>query len=196
MPDVSNLPTELPSPEDDGACNHLLGLELPQLSLESTSGQFLSLTDLAKQRSVIYVYPMTGRPDRDLPEGWDRLPGARGCTPQSCAFRDHYAELQTLGAAVYGLSTQPSSYQREAKERLHLPFDLLSDHKLELTNALTLPTLSIPDLPKLSSDIPAVLIKRLTLVLSAGRIEKVFYPVFPPDQNAQDVLIYLASTNA
>lgn len=193
MPDVSTLPTELPEPEDDGACNHLTGLELPNITLESTSAKRVLLSSIAKKRSVIYIYPMTGRPDRALPEAWDMIPGARGCTPQSCAFRDHYAELKALGADVYGLSTQAVAYQQEAKARLHLPFDLLSDHKLELVKALNLPTFEVADLASISSDISALLIKRVTLIVSAGKIDKVFYPVFPPDQNAQDVLRYLAT---
>jgi len=193
MPDVTKLPTDLPEPEDDGACDHLIGVSLPDVNLESTSGTTVSLRDITKDLTVFYLYPMTGRPDRDLPEGWNLMPGARGCTPQSCAFRDHYQDLKNLGAKVYGISTQVSDYQREAKERLHLPYDLLSDAKLELVEALGLPTTTVPELASLSPDISTVLVKRITLIVAAGKIKKVFYPVFPPDQNAQEVLRYLVS---
>lgn len=184
------LPTNLPPPQDDGACDYLEGLAVPDIMLPSTAGEAVSLADIAKGRSVLYCYPMTGRPDRALPGGWDTIPGARGCTPQSCAFRDHHAELAELGAAVYGLSTQPTAYQLEAKARLHLPFELLSDADFTLINALALPTMTVAELARVSPDIPQTLIKRLTLVLSAGRIEHVFYPVFPPDQSAADVVAY------
>ena len=134
-------------------------------------------------RTVVYIYPRTGRPDQELPTGWNAIPGARGCTPQSCAFRDHFEELKRAGAAqVFGLSTQDTAYQREAVERLHLPFELLSDAKLELAKALKLPTFEVDGMK---------LIRRLTLIASDGVIEKVFYPVFPPDRNAGDVLDWL-----
>lgn len=131
----------------------------------------------------MYCYPRTGRPDRDLPLGWNEIPGARGCTPQSCAFRDHYQELQALGAGVFGLSTQNTEYQQEAVERLHLPFGLLTDLELDFTRALRLPTFEIDSM---------TLIKRLTLIIFDGRIEKVFYPVFPPEQNAEEVIDWLS----
>jgi peroxiredoxin len=133
-------------------------------------------------RTVVYCYPRTGRPDEDLPQGWDEIPGARGCTPQSCAFRDHHAELQALGTRVFGLSTQSTEYQREAAGRLHLPFGLLSDEGLTFAKALGLPTFEVEEM---------TLIKRLTLVIDDGRIEKVFYPVFPPNENAQEVVGWL-----
>lgn len=185
MPRTDNLyalPEDLPVPVDDGACDHLAGMTLPALPLRATSGRRV---DLSKRPglTVVYCYPRTGRPDQDVPQGWNAIPGARGCTPQSCAFRDHYAELQSYGTGVFGLSTQTTDYQREAVERLHLPFELLSDVELALTTALRLPTFGFDAM---------TLIKRLTLILSSGRIEKVFYPVFPPDQNAQDVLDWLA----
>jgi peroxiredoxin len=130
------------------------------------------------------MYPRTGRPDRELPTGWNAIPGARGCTPQSCAFRDHHEELKRSGAAqVFGVSTQDTAYQREAAERLHLPFELLSDEKLEFARALKLPIFEVAGM---------TLIKRLTLIARAGVIEKVFYPVFPPDKNADDVLDWIA----
>ena len=132
--------------------------------------------------TVVYCYPMTGRPDRDLPQGWDEIPGARGCTPQSCSFRNHHAELGELCARVFGLSTQSTGYQRETVGRLHLPFELLSDEDLAFAGALSLPTFEADGM---------ILIKRLTLVLEDGRIEKVFYPVFPPGKNVDEVLAWL-----
>lgn len=192
---LDQLPSGLPTPSDDGACDHLLGKAVPDVVLSSTSGEKTSLLELARRRTVIYCYPMTGRPDRPLPDGWEMIPGARGCTPQSCGFRDHHAELNALDVKVYGLSTQPSAYQLEAKKRLHLPFELLSDSGFVLTEALSLPTLTVNDLEEISPDIPQRLIKRLTLVLSAGRIEHVFYPVFPPDENAAAVITYLSSAS-
>lgn len=176
---VYELPKGLPEPQDDGACAHLAGLRLPSLALPSTSGERVNLSALPG-RTIVYCYPRTGRPDEDGLPGWDAIPGARGCTPQSCGFRDHYEEMRQLGInEVFGLSTQDTAYQREAAERLHLPFALLSDESLALTRALNLPTFETAGL---------TLIKRLTMVLSAGTIEHVFYPVFPPDTNAPDVV--------
>ncbi len=176
------LPSDLPVPVDDGACDHLMGMALPSLPLPSTAG---GLVDLAGRpgRTVVYCYPRTGRPDVDVPAGWNAIPGARGCTPQSCAFRDHYRELQALGAEVFGLSAQTTDYQREAVERLHLPFALLSDERLAFTRALRLPTFDFDGVK---------LIKRLTLILLDGHVEHVFYPVFPPDANAAEVIGWLA----
>lgn len=136
---LSDLPSGLPRPVDDGAANHLSNLDLPSIGLSSTDGALVSLNEL-KGRWVLYVYPMTGRPGVSLPDGWDAIPGARGCTPQSCSFRDHYRELADLGTSVFGLSTQSSEYQREARDRLHLPFELLSDSELKLKNMMRLPT--------------------------------------------------------
>ena len=179
---VYELPKDLPVPQDDGACRHLTGMRLPQVALWSTAGRRVDLSWLAG-RTVVYVYPRTGRPDQELPTGWNAIPGARGCTPQSCAFRDHFEELKRAGAAqVYGLSTQDTAYQREAAERLHLPFELLSDEKLAFAIALKLPTFEVDGMK---------LIKRLALIARDGTIEKVFYPVFPPDRNASDVLAWL-----
>lgn len=176
------LPKGLPVPTDDGACAHLQGLRLPSVPLPSTTGDRVDLAAL-EGRTVVYCYPRTGRPDQEPVAGWNDIPGARGCTPQSCAFRDHYSELRDLGiAAVFGLSTQGSDYQREAVERLHLPFALLSDEKLELAKALKLPTFEVEGM---------TLIKRLTLIIHAGVIEHVFYPVFPPDANAPDVVHWI-----
>jgi peroxiredoxin len=176
------LPKDLPIPVDDGACNHLVGVSLPSVPLLSTAGRNVDLAQLSG-RAVIYCYPRTGQPDQDLPLGWNEIPGARGCTPQSCAFRDHYRDLQELAAQVFGLSTQDTEYQREAVERLHLPFELLSDQRLAFANSLRLPTFQVDSM---------VLIKRLTLILNSGRIEKVFYPVFPPDKNAAEVISWLS----
>lgn len=175
------LPANLPVPEDDGAAAHLPGMRLPDLSLPSTSGGVVMLSSLPS-RTVLYVYPMTGQPGVPLLDGWDLIPGARGCTPEACAFRDHHADLQAAGAVVYGLSSQTTEYQREAVSRLHLPFPLLSDERLELVEALHLPTFEVQG---------RRLYKRLTLVVSAGIIEHVFYPVFPPDEHAGQVLAWL-----
>jgi len=178
------LPKGLPVPQDDGACRHLAGMQMPRLALLSTGGRDIDLSALPG-RTIVYVYPRTGRPDQEVPTGWNDIPGARGCTPQSCAFRDHYQELRRSGAAeVFGLSTQDTDYQREAATRLHLPFELLSDEKLELARVLRLPTFEVDGMK---------LIKRLTLVIRDSVIEHVFYPVFPPDRNAGDVLEWLAA---
>jgi peroxiredoxin len=179
------LPSDLPVPTDDGACAHLPGMALPSVPLPTTDGATVDLAALPG-RTVVYVYPRTGRPDQEVPAGWDEIPGARGCTPQSCAFRDHHAELRALGARVFGLSTQDTAYQQEAVARLHLPFPLLSDADLRFADALRLPTFTIDGLPG------QTLLKRVTLILRDGRIEHVFYPVFPPDRNAADVLAWLA----
>ena len=189
MPRSDNLyqlPDDLPVPVDDGACAHLVGMALPEMALCATSGTLVTLARLPG-RTVVYCYPRTGRPDQEIPAGWNEIPGARGCTPQSCAFRDHYQELCGLGADVYGLSTQTTEYQAEAVERLHLPFALLSDADLALTHALRLPTFTVEGM---------TLIKRLTLIVRDGRIEHVMYPVFPPDANAGEVLRWLAAHQA
>ena len=179
---VYELPKDLPVPQDDGACAHLTGMRLPSVALLATNGQYVDLSALSG-RTVVYCYPRTGRPDHNPPAGWDAIPGARGCTPQSCSFRDHHAELLALGAgAIYGLSTQDTAYQREAVERLHLPFELLSDERLAFARALNLPTFEVEGME---------LIKRLTLIIHEGTIEHVFYPVFPPDANAPDVIHWL-----
>ena len=168
-------------PVDDGAAAHLEEALLPDLALPSTDSTTVNLADLEGQW-VIYVYPMTGRPDVPLPDGWDAIPGARGCTPQSCSFRDHYEELKDLRTGVFGLSAQTSAYQLEARDRLHLPFELLSDTSLQLKKSLRLPTFTTAGME---------LFKRLTMIARQGRIKKVFYPVFPPDRNADHVLAWL-----
>lgn len=174
--------SKLPPPQDDGAADHLKGLQIPSLPLAATDGTNVNLGDLAGV-SVVYVYPRTGRPGQALPDGWDDIPGARGCTPQSCAFRDHHADLLAAGATrVFGISTQATDYQREAAERLHLPFPLLSDAALRLTTALRLPVMLVAG---------STLLKRMALIIENGVIMHVFYPVFPPDRNAGDVLAWL-----
>jgi peroxiredoxin len=178
---LSELPQDLPRPADDGAASHLEGTTLPDLTLPSTDGANVHLATLPG-RFVLYIYPMTGRPGVPLPDGWDAIPGARGCTPQSCSFRDHYAELRALKTGVFGLSTQTSECQREARDRLHLPFELLSDRSLQLKQLARLPTFTAGGME---------LFKRLTLIVHDGQVEKVFYPVFPPDLNAHDVLAWL-----
>ena len=177
----SELPKDLPRPIDDGAASHLQGIKLPNVALAATNGAIVDLGAIPG-RFVVYVYPMTGRPGVPLPDGWDGIPGARGCTPQSCAFRDHYSELKSLNALVFGLSTQTTDYQKEAKDRLHLPFELLSDSGHRLKQLLGLPTFDVAGME---------LYKRLALIVENGRIQKVFYPVFPPDQNAADVVAWL-----
>jgi peroxiredoxin len=182
--DYTHLPPNLPIPTDDGACDHLPGMKLPSIPLSSTTGRSITLAD-EQGLIVLYCYPMTGRPGVPLPTGWDHIPGARGCTPQSCAFRDHHAEFSRLNITVYGLSTQSTDYQREFANRIHLPFDLLSDSDLRFTNALRLPTFDAGQGP---------LINRLTLILRDGTIQKIFYPVFPPDRHADEVLAWLLGT--
>lgn len=179
----SELPKDLPVPVDDGAANHLIGLSLPPIILPATDGSDVDLAAVP-DRTVIYVYPMTGRPGVPSPDGWDAIPGARGCTPQACSFRDRYAELQFLDTGVFGLSAQTSEYQREACDRLHLPYQLLSDSDLQLKERLHLPTFTAGGME---------LYKRLTMIVADGRIVKVFYPVFPPDRNVDEVITWLKS---
>jgi peroxiredoxin len=176
----------IPAPADDGAARHLPGMKLPPVALPATDGNQVDLLRLGGT-TVVYAYPRTGQPGVENPDGWDMIPGARGCTPQSCAFRDHFAELKALGVDhLFGLSTQDPDYQREAAARLHLPFALLSDARLALTKALDLPTFATAGM---------TLLKRLTLVIDNGRIAHVLYPVFPPDQNADQVLAWLSQRN-
>ncbi len=177
------LPEELPVPIDDGEAAHLEGLQLPDISLPTTSGQHFSFdTNSNPEKLVIYVYPLTGQPDVALPDGWDEIPGTRGCTPQACDFSDHYQQFKNLNTQVFGLSTQTTEYQSALKNRLHLPFDLLSDSDFKLKKALSLPTFQVGKL---------ILYKRLTLIIENNMIKKVFYPVFPPNQHASQVLDWL-----
>jgi peroxiredoxin len=182
--DYHALPPDLPGPVDDGAADHLVGMRLPVLALRSTRGGDVELAAAAARAGtlVLYVYPRTGVAGEPAPDGWDAIPGARGCTPQTCAFRDHHAELLALGAAVLGLSAQPAEDQTAFAAREHLPFALLSDPQLRLAAALRLPTFEGGGMR---------LYKRITLIVEDGAIAKVFYPVFPPDRNAADVLAWL-----
>lgn len=180
--DPTVLPPDIPAPEDDGGARHLPGMKVADLALPATSGAAVNLARLAG-RTVLYLYPRTGVPGVDLPPGWNDIPGARGCTPQSCGFRDHFAELKGLGVShLFGLSTQDTDYQREAAERLHLPFAILSDAGLSFTRAMRLPTFTVAGM---------TLLKRMALVLDEGVIANVFYPVFPPDRNAAEVVAWL-----
>jgi peroxiredoxin len=179
------LPDGLPVPVDDGAAAHLEGQLVPALSLPATSGEDIDLATAASRTLVVYCYPRTGRPGEPPPPGWDEIPGARGCTPQSCAFRDHFAELEELGANVVGLSAQPLSDQAEFAERVGLSYPVLSDPGLELARALRLPTFEAADMR---------LYRRLTFIARGERIVKVFYPVFPPDRNAADVIAWLSGS--
>jgi peroxiredoxin len=176
------LPLDLPRPVDDGATDHLVGMRMPSIHLGTTADRRVDLARLGAPRTVIYCYPMTGVPGKPLPEGWDMIPGARGCTPQTCAFRDHYRDLQEQKADVFGCSTQTTEYQREMVHRLHLPFEVLSDSAFELCDALSLPTFTVEG---------KRLMKRLTMILREGCIEHIFYPVFPTNENAAQVLAWL-----
>lgn len=176
--------SRIPAPIDDGSADHLRDMSMPEVRLPSTDGGCVHFAHLTGW-TVLFFYPMTGRPDVPLPDGWDDIPGARGCTPQSCAFRDLSRDLADKGlGTVFGISTQDTDYQREAASRLHLPFALLSDAKLELAQALNLPTMTVEG---------RTLLKRLTLVLFGTRIKRVFFPVFPPHENAAHVLEYMES---
>ncbi|MQA26570.1 MAG: redoxin family protein [Micromonosporaceae bacterium] len=181
--DFFTLPPDLPVPVDDGAADRLVGQPVPEVALPSTDGGLVHFTDFKASRTVVYCYPRTSRPgEPPLSEDWDLIPGARGCTPEACSFRDHHAELTALGAEVYGVSTQDTAYQQDAVQRLHLPFPLLSDATLELTRTLQLPTFEVAG---------QTLIKRLTFLVRTGRIEHVWYPVFPPDEHAEEVVTWL-----
>jgi peroxiredoxin len=176
------LPADLPVPVDDGAARHLVGMSWPDLALTASDGTSVNLAG-GHGRTIVYAFPRTGQPGKALPTGWDAIPGARGCTPQACGFRDHFTELRSLGAsALYGLSTQTREDQHEVATRLHLPFVLLSDARLELQRALRLPTFNVDGM---------TLVKRLTMILDGGVTTKVFYPVFPPDRSAAEVVAWL-----
>ena len=184
MTGYSSLPPDLPAPEDDGAADHLTGRELPAVVLESTIGDpvDLAVTARAADTLVLYVYPRTGTPGEPLPDGWDAIPGARGCTPENCSFRDHAADLAALGAHVHGVSAQPVDEQRAFAERERMPFALLNDSPLSLERELGLPTFDAGGM---------TLYRRLTLIARGGRIARVFYPIFPPDTHVDDVLAAL-----
>jgi peroxiredoxin len=180
--DLSSLPLDLPAPVDDGAARHLEGMALPRVLLPSTRGRLVDVASVG--RAVIFAYPRTGRPDEPAPPGWDLIPGARGCTPQACAYRDHHAEFKALGYDVYGLSANAPEHQREFAERMRVPFDVLSDARFELADAMRLPTFEHRG---------TRLLKRLALATEEGMVRKAFYPVFPPDRNAETVLAWLRS---
>ncbi len=176
------LPANLPVPVDDGAARHPRGMHLPSILLHSTSGGLVDLNNADGVRAVVYCYPMTGVPGKTLPEGWDLIPGARGCTPQTCGFRDRFDEFSTLKTKVFGLSTQTTAYQTEMVERLKVPFEVLSDAEFRFCDALRLPTFDVDG---------TRLLKRLTLILCDGKIEEVLYPVFPPNESAEQALDWL-----
>ena len=183
MTNLNKIPTNLPVPLDDGLADHLIGMKLPSLSLTATNGTEIDLSQV-EGCFVLYCYPRTGTPNTQLPEGWDQIPGARGCTPQSCAYRDHYQEIKVLGAEVFGLSTQATAYQKEMVGRLHLPFRILSDEQFEFQRALNLPTFKVAGM---------TLLKRLTMIIRDGEIEAVHYPVFPSDSDPAWVIDQLNS---
>ena len=183
MGEFTTLPDDLPVPVDDGAADHLAGSSLPAVALLATSGETVALDRLERGRTVIYLYPLSGRPGVELPDGWNDIPGARGCTTEACDFRDHHADLVAAAVAtVYGLSSQQSDYQSELVERLELPFSMLADPALAVAAALDLPTFTAAG---------ERLYSRLTLIARGGRVEHVFYPIFPPNEHAQQVLAWL-----
>ena len=193
--DPTQLPADLPRPTDDGAADHLRGAALPAIPLPATRGDALRIDRVPAgfDRLIVYAYPMTGLPGVASPPGWEEIPGARGCTPESCGFRDHAADLAAAGATVLGLSTQSTDYQAEAADRLRLPFPLVSDHRLELARTLGLPTFTIEVDPAHDGGGTKTVLKRLTLVIRDGRVEHVFYPVFPPDGHAAEVLAWVTA---
>lgn len=187
MDPVHALPPNLPAPVDDGACDHLPGSRVPSVRLASTGGRVVDLAEIAERPAVLFFYPRTGEPGTAAGPEWDAIPGARGCTPQSCGFRDLHREFTTLGVAVFGVSTQETGYQSEFVERNHVPFELLSDRDLLLARALRLPTFEYP----VELGGPSTLLKRMGWFVERGRIERIWYPVFPPDRNAETVLAWL-----
>ena len=188
MNQLSDLPTDLPVPADDGGADHLLDMAVSDVSLLTTNGESLNLSETRNEWLVLYVYPMTGRPDVALPDGWEQIPGARGCTPQSCAFRDHNEALASLGARVVGLSVQDSDYQAEMVERLHLPYPVVSDSDRAFGDSMRLPTMTV----EMKPGVTETLYKRLTLIIRDGVVKHVMYPVFPPDANAADVEAWIS----
>ena len=183
MKTYETIPEDLPRPIDDGACDHLIGMKLPDIDLLATDGSVVNLS-AQKRKTVVYCYPMTGKPGIPLPEGWDEIPGARGCTPQSCSFRDHHSELSALGADVFGLSAQDTEYQREMVERLHLPFLVLSDANFKFCELMRLPTFEASGMR---------LLKRVTMIAENNTVMKVHYPIFPSDSDAAWVVEQLSN---
>lgn len=186
MKNLHELPDNLPIPVDDGACNHLLGSRVPSIYLNATSGKSVDLGSVAGT-AVIFFYPMNGKPDSPPMIGWNDIPGARGCTPQVCSFRNEYSQLVAMNAKVFGVSSQPLADQKEASARLALPYELLNDTPLELTHAMNLPTFEYE---------ASIYIKRITVITIDGVIKKTFYPVFPPDKNVSDVITWIKQNNA
>ena len=182
MKTYETMPEDLPRPIDDGACDHLIGMKLPDIDLLATDGSVVNLS-ARKRKTVVYCYPMTGKPGIPLPEGWDEIPGARGCTPQSCSFRDHHSELSALGADVFGLSAQDTEYQREMVERLHLPFLVLSDANFKFCELMRLPTFEVSGMR---------LLKRVTMIAENNTVMKVHYPIFPSNSDAPWVIEQLS----
>ena len=182
MKTYETMPEDLPRPIDDGACDHLIGMKLPDIDLPATDGSVVNLSE-QKRKTVVYCYPMTGKPGIPLPEGWDEIPGARGCTPQSCSFRDHHSELSALGADVFGLSAQNTEYQREMVGRLHLPFLVLSDANFKFCEVMRLPTFEVSGMR---------LLKRVTMIAENNTVMKVHYPIFPSDSDAPWVIEQLS----
>ena len=182
MKTYETIPEDLPRPIDDGACDHLIGMKLPDIDLLATDGSVVNLS-ARKRKTVVYCYPMTGKPGIPLPEGWDEIPGARGCTPQSCSFRDHHSELSALGADVFGLSAQDTEYQREMVERLHLPFLVLSDANFKFCELMRLPTFEASGMR---------LLKRVTMIAENNTVMKVHYPIFPSNSDAPWVIEQLS----
>lgn len=186
MNGYTSLPDNLPEPEDDGAAGYLQGERIPELTLATSNNATVDLSALGAGRTIIYIYPLTGRPGQDLPDGWDAIPGARGCSTEACDFRDHHAELHRAGATrVYGMSSQSVEYQAEVVERLHLPFTMISDPTFSVADALGLPSFPAPGHNRLYA--------RLTLVIRDSVIEHVFHPIFPPNAHAQQVLDWLTT---
>ena len=182
--EIFSLPSNLPVPKDDGLCNHLVGMCLPNVRLPCTSGAKISLRSVNPKFIVVYCFPLAWVTGTELPPNWDEIPGARGCTPQSCAFRDRSKEIESFGGSIFGISTQTKEDQLELFHRLHLPFDLLSDNELQFASAMGLPTFQVAGM---------TLIRRVTLIAADAVVRKVFYPVFPPDRNAEQVLAWLRS---
>ncbi len=177
-----SLPDNLPIPIDDGACNHLTGLKLPSLELKATDNRIINIAECAQQPTVFFFYPRTGQPQEPTPVGWDEIPGARGCTPQSCGYKNLYNDFKKLGIQIYGVSVQDTPFQQEFVARLEMPFSILSDSDLKLTQAMNLPTFTYENM---------ILLKRMAWYCNNGIIEKIFYPVFPPDKCAENVLRWI-----
>ncbi len=182
MSNLTELPKDLPRPTDDGTADHLQGMAFPDISLQSTEENLINTLEFQHGLTVIYCYPMTGRPDQELPKGWNEIPGARGCTPQALNFKEKYGDFEQKNIRLFGLSTQTTEYQQEMIKRLEIPFPILSDFDFKLTKLLKLPTFNVEG---------KILFKRLTMVVKDGVIVKVFYPVFPPNENAEEVLNWI-----